>query len=441
MGRKLRLISVAGGLCGIGAICGLVSNLFGWAYSARYAQRITALGGAYHASQRIARLRGNIGQGPLEKTTCIDEFRGISPRFMIYYSDRAERRRGARERQRPMPKEIESEWVDAKPRIIVSRCLGFDACRWNGEMLHDEFVESLRPHVDFVTFCPECEIGLGVPRRPIRLVAPVGSRQKEPVEMHSVQLVQPASGLNVTQDMHDAAIAMLDSTDPPDGFLLKHRSPSCGPLDVRIYKSADDCNVAGKGAGLFAWNVSKQYPNLPIEDEGRLRNFLIREHWLTAVFAIARLRRVAHIGRMRHLIDFHARHKYLLMASSQAGLRRLGRIVAAGSDRTANETLDEYLSLFPGVVASRSRIPSRINALQHVFGHFSNGITQAERQYFLDLIEEYRREAMPLCVVVAILRSWAERFDNDYIRSQTLLCPYPESLSTLGDSGKGRDSS
>ena len=340
-----------------------------------------------------------------------------------------------------MPKEIESEWLDARPRIVVSRCLGFDACRWNGEMIRDAFVESLKPHVDFVTFCPECEVGLGVPRRPIRLVAPDGSPRKEPVEMQSVQLVQPASGLNVTQGMHDASITMLDRTDPPDGFLLKHRSPSCGPLDVRIYRSADDSNVAGKGAGLFAWNVSQKYPTLPIEDEGRLRNFLIREHWMIAVFAIARLRHVVQIGRMRHLVEFHARHKYLLMASSQEGLRRLGRIVAAGSDRTANDTLDEYLSVFPGVVASRSRTPSRINALQHIFGHFSREIAQAERQYFLDLIEEYRRGAMPLCVMVVILRSWAERFDNDYIRNQTLLCPYPESLSTLGDSGKGRDMS
>ena len=338
-----------------------------------------------------------------------------------------------------MPKEIEPDWLDARPRIVVSRCLGFDACRWNGEMIRDEFVESLQPHVDFVPFCPECEIGLGVPRRPIRLVAPVGSPRQKPVEMQSVQLVQPASGLNVTQDMHDTSIAMLDRTDPPDGFLLKHRSPSCGPLDVRIYKSADDGNVAGKGAGLFAWHVSRQYPELPIEDEGRLRNFLIREHWMTTVFAIARLRRVVQIGRMRHLVEFHARHKYFLMASSQEGLRRLGRIVATGSDRTANETLDEYLSMFPGVVASRSRIPSRINALQHMFGHFSSDLTQAEREYFLDLIEEYRRGAMPLCVMVAILRSWAERFDNDYIHNQTLLCPYPESLSILGDSGKGRD--
>ena len=136
-------------------------------------------------------------------------------------------------------------------------------------------------HVDFVTFCPVCEIGLGVPRRPIRLVAPDGSPRKKPVEMRSVQLVQPASGLNVTQDMHVASIAMLDRTDPPDGFLLKHRSPSCGPLDVRIYRPADDSNVAGKGAGLFAWHVSKQHPSLPIEDEGRLRNFLIREHWMS----------------------------------------------------------------------------------------------------------------------------------------------------------------
>jgi len=334
--------------------------------------------------------------------------------------------------------EVDAEWLKARPRIVVSRCLGFDACRWNGEKLNCEFVESLKPHVDFKTICPECEIGLGVPRRPVRLVAPEGSRQGNSVDMSSVQLVQPSSGLNVTKEMQDASSTMLDRVGPPDGFLLKHRSPSCGPLDVRIYRSADDGMVAGKGAGLFAWNVSSRHPDLPVEDEGRLRNFLIREHWMTAVFAIARLRCVAQIGRMRHLVEFHARHKYLLMANSQEGLRRLGKIVAKGSDRTAGETIDEYLSVFPGIISRRSQTPSLINALQHVFGHFSSDIEPAERQYFLDLIEDYRRGATPLCVMVAILRSWAERFDSDYIRNQTLLRPYPESLSSLGDTGKGR---
>lgn len=104
-----------------------------------------------------------------------------------------------------MSKGIESEWLDTRHCIVVSRCLGFDACRWNGEMIREAFVERLKPHVDCVAFCPECEMGLGVPRRLIRLVAPVNLPRKEPVEMQSVQIVQPASGLNVTQDMHGAA--------------------------------------------------------------------------------------------------------------------------------------------------------------------------------------------------------------------------------------------
>ena len=64
-----------------------------------------------------------------------------------------------------------------KPNVFVSRCLGFGRCRWNGEELSDAFVESLKPFVNIITTCPEYEIGLGVPRDPIRIVLTGGKRR------------------------------------------------------------------------------------------------------------------------------------------------------------------------------------------------------------------------------------------------------------------------
>ena len=57
-----------------------------------------------------------------------------------------------------------------RPTVIASRCLGFAKCRYNGQTISDDFVRKLEPHVEFVTTCPEVEIGLGVPRNPIRIV-------------------------------------------------------------------------------------------------------------------------------------------------------------------------------------------------------------------------------------------------------------------------------
>jgi uncharacterized protein YbgA (DUF1722 family)/uncharacterized protein YbbK (DUF523 family) len=331
-----------------------------------------------------------------------------------------------------------AEWFEVKPTVVVSRCLGFAACRWNGDLLRDPFVERLRPYVDFVDFCPEVESGLGVPRRPVRLVRGAGNDEED----SSVRtlLVQPATGKDVTESMHaviDRFLRELPTT--PDGFLLKYRSPTCGPGNVRVYRSAEDSALAGKSAGMFAASMQEAYPAIAMEDEGRLKNYVLREHWLTRVFAMARLRRIAELGRMRHLVEFHARHKFLLMAMCESALRELGRIVADGGNRKFDDVMQAYTIRFQEGMSHPPETGPRVNALQHLFGYFSKKIESAERDYFLDLLEEFRREATPLCVPVAILKSWAKRFQEAYIAKQAFLQPYPAEVMPLGDSGKGRD--
>ena len=57
-----------------------------------------------------------------------------------------------------------------RPKVVFSRCLGFDHCRYNGGIISEPMVEQLEAFVDSVTVCPDVEIGLGIPRQPIRLV-------------------------------------------------------------------------------------------------------------------------------------------------------------------------------------------------------------------------------------------------------------------------------
>ncbi|MEA3366709.1 MAG: DUF523 domain-containing protein, partial [Planctomycetota bacterium] len=113
----------------------------------------------------------------------------------------------------------------ATPRVVVSRCLGFAACRWDGATIADPFVTRLHGHVMFCTVCPEVEIGLGCPRDPIRVVERNGERH----------LVQPATGRDVSDPMRHYTARTLDAVGQVDGFLLKSRSPSCGIKDVKIY--------------------------------------------------------------------------------------------------------------------------------------------------------------------------------------------------------------
>ncbi|MDD4858406.1 MAG: DUF523 domain-containing protein, partial [Candidatus Krumholzibacteria bacterium] len=114
----------------------------------------------------------------------------------------------------------------ARPTVVVSKCLGFAACRYNGLGISSDFVKALMPDVDFVPVCAEVEIGLGVPREPIRVASgPNGLR-----------LLQPSTGLDVTERMVRFARTFLESLSAVDGFILKSRSPSCGVRDVKVFR-------------------------------------------------------------------------------------------------------------------------------------------------------------------------------------------------------------
>lgn len=316
----------------------------------------------------------------------------------------------------------------SQPRIVVSKCLGFDHCRYDGSVIPDPVVDSLREWVDFVPVCPEVELGLGAPRPPVRLVR-VGEE---------VRLVQPASGRDLTEEMRAFATSFLDSLPPVDGFILKNRSPSCGIKDAKVYAASGKAPTVGAAPGLFGGAVRARFPDLPVEDEGRLTNRALREHFFTAIFALARLRETVDSGRMSALVDFHARHKFLLLAYNQARMRELGRVVANPQRRPVGEVLAEYAIGFRAALSRPPRRPAVINVLMHALGYLSDRLTPAEKGYFLDLLTAYREGRQPLSVPVGVLRAWVLRFEEPYLSVQTFFSPFPEALLSLADSGRER---
>jgi len=313
-----------------------------------------------------------------------------------------------------------------KPRIVSSECLGFAAVRYNGQVLREPFVNALREHVDIVPVCPEVAVGLGVPRDPVRLVAIGGDRR----------LLQPATGLDVTDSMRGWSRDFLTGVGEVDGFILKSRSPSCGIKDVRVYPEGEGKAPIETSAGLFADEVASHFPHLAVEDEGRLTNARIRHNFLTRLFASAALREVRLSRSRGELVRFHTRYKLVLMSHSQQGLRELGRLVAGGREIPFADLLDRYTTLFGATTARPARIPAMINVLQHAFGYFSTDLSRAERLYFLELLEELRLERVMLNTVLAVLQSWVVRFEQVYLADQTLFEPYPRELRSLVDSGR-----
>ncbi len=316
-----------------------------------------------------------------------------------------------------------------KPNVVVSKCLGFDPCRYNGITIPDRFVDKLKPHVNFITVCPEVEIGLGVPRDPIRIVFSKGVKL----------LLQPATGRDITEKMTSFVDTFLSSLKDIDGFILKYKSPSCGIKAVKIFSSMEANIPMQRGSGFFGGQVIERFSNLAVEDEGRLKNFKIREHFLTKLFTLARFREAKKAKAMRELVRFHTVHKFLLMAYNQKELRQLGRITANPKKQLLDNVFDDYESHLKQALSRAPRYTSNINVLMHSLGYFSKNLSAKEKAFFLEILEKYRKEKIPLSAVTSIINSWIIRFENEFLMNQTFFQPYPEDFVEITDSGKGRD--
>lgn len=316
-----------------------------------------------------------------------------------------------------------------RPKVVVSKCLGFEACRYNGENLPDPLVRRLESLVEFVPVCPEVEIGLGVPRPTLRVVL----REGEP------RLLQPETGRDLTGEMVDFSRRYLAAVGEVDGFLLKSRSPSCGLGDVKVYATSSPGAPCKKGSGVFGAQVREAFPLAAVEDEGRLKNFTIRDHFLTRLYAHADLRRFLRKPSAGALVRFQAAYKLLLLAYNQKEMRILGRLVANPERRPLTEIVEDYALHFRTALHRAPRHTSHLNVLQHAAGYFKDQLLPREKRHFETALERYRDGRAPLSVPVALVRSWVERFETGYLEGQVYFEPYPEALVEITDSGKGRD--
>jgi uncharacterized protein YbgA (DUF1722 family) len=257
-------------------------------------------------------------------------------------------------------------------------------------------------------------------------------------EGEALRLFQPATGRDVTQAMRSFCDEFLSGLENVDGFILKNRSPSCGPGDVKIYRSSAKEAAVRRGSGFFGQAVHDRFGARPQEDEGRLRNFTIREHFLTALFARARFRKVRGENTMGALVAYHSVNKLLFMAYNQAKLRQMGRIVANHDKLPPDSVMSLYDTALGELLSKPPRFTAMINVLYHAFGGLSDSLGSEEKRFFLNTVEEYRDERVPLSVLLRIIEAWSLGVGNSYLLDQTLLAPFPRELVEITDSGKGR---
>jgi uncharacterized protein YbgA (DUF1722 family)/uncharacterized protein YbbK (DUF523 family) len=305
-------------------------------------------------------------------------------------------------------------------RVGVSACLLGQEVRFDGGHKRDDFLTTvLAPFVEWVPVCPEIEIGLGVPRDTLRLVG----------DERAPRLVVQRTGEDLTGRMQRYAaekvreLAALDL----DGYVLKRASPSCGLYRVRVYQPGG--MPAGGGRGLFAAELARRLPALPLEEEGRLTDPGLRENFIERVFAAARWRAFLARGpRARDLVAFHAAEKFALLAHSPARYAELGRLVARAGRAPTRETLDAYGRLMMEARSVRATRARHVNVLQHLAGFFKRQLGPDERAELSEVIEDYRAGLVPLVVPVTLIRHHVRRLGIAYLADQTYLHPHPKEL-------------
>jgi uncharacterized protein YbgA (DUF1722 family)/uncharacterized protein YbbK (DUF523 family) len=309
-----------------------------------------------------------------------------------------------------------------KPVVVVSKCITFEAVRWNGQIIASEFVEKLKPYVNFVPVCPEVEIGLGVPRDPLRIVLVKGEKR----------LLQPATGLDFTEKMAKFSESFLNSLGVGvDGFILKSASPSSGFKNVKVYPSIERVSSIEKAPGFFGGAVLQKFPNSAIEDERRLLNPRIREHFLTKVFTLADFREVKKSEKIRDLVKFQSDNKYLFTAYNQTELRVLGKLAANQEHKPFGEIMTSYEAHLHRALARTPSAGANINVMLKIMGYFSHQLSKGEKSFFLNSVDNYRAGRLPLSACLNVLKAWIVRFNQEYLSSQTVLEPYPEQLAEL----------
>ncbi len=305
-------------------------------------------------------------------------------------------------------------------RIGVSACLLGEQVRFDRGHKRSSFIaDQLGRYFGLVSVCPEMAIGLGVPREPIRL-------QGDP-ENPRVVGVRTAA-LDVTEPLHAYGRRMASELGPISGYVFKSKSPSCGLFRVKVYDAGG--RSVGQGRGAYAQSLTRALPLLPVEEEGRLNDPVLRENFIGRVYAYRRWQTLLETGvTAKRLVDFHTAHKLALMAHHPDKSRALGRFVAGLGGRPSAEVVADYGARFMDILGHRATRKRHTDVLFHLMGYLKRALDGADKQELVDLIHDYRQGLIPLIVPVTLLRHHFRRNPDPYIEQQLYLNWQPAGLS------------
>lgn len=304
--------------------------------------------------------------------------------------------------------------------VAISQCLLGSEVRYDGSGARSSFPHAaLDGLFDYRGICPEVAIGLGTPREPIRLVGEVARPRVVGVKDPS---------LEVTADLARYGREQAALLGDVAGYVFMKGSPSCGLFRVKVYPEHNG-QVTGapskQGRGAYAAAVVEARPNLPVEENGRLHDPVLRENFVTRTFAYAHWQALERAGlSAARLVAFHSRYKYLLMAHSVPHYQQAGRLLADLKKDLAGKA-EAYIRVLMTGLAEPATRRGHANVLSHLQGYFTKHLDSAARQELDELVHGYRRGEQPLLAPIALLRHHLRRFPDEYVAHQVYLDPHP----------------
>ncbi len=305
-------------------------------------------------------------------------------------------------------------------RILISSCLLGEKVRYDGGHKREGYlVETLGRFVTWVPVCPEVDCGMPTPREAMRLVG----------NPSAPRLVTSQGGVDHTEKMLTFARRKLKELEALDlcGYICKKDSPSSGMERVKVYGGS---GVPAKvGAGIFTKAFMDRFPLIPVEEEGRLNDPVLREMFIGRVFTLRRFRDLLAREKTRGgLVSFHTDHKLLLFAHDRKRYTEMGRLVAAAKEYSPAVLFDRYQRLLMEALSARPTVKKSADVLLHMMGHFKKVLTKDEKQELLEVITRYRKHLVPLVVPVTLIAHYVRKYRISYLERQVFLNPHPVEL-------------
>ncbi len=313
-----------------------------------------------------------------------------------------------------------------KIKVGISACLLGHNVRFNGSHCHKKWLtQHLAKYVDYHVVCPEVASGMSTPRPSMFLL------ENQETE-HPQLIIRDDKHTEISELLLKTSQKLIDQCDGISGFIVKRGSPSCGAGSANLYNQKFNIQSHHQD-GLFVQALKTVHPHLPIEDEGRLNDPLLQEHFIKRVYlyhsAQLMLDTVNHVTQLQ---AFHVKHKMLLRLHSSQNQKILGRLIAQASmKKNLDDLKQQYFNVF---IQSFDKVATSANhytLLQRCFRGINYHLSKLDREDIQENLKAYLKGLTPLSTPMAILRHYAKRYQQTFISNQSYLYPYPDELGLM----------